>query len=142
MRLYTLLDASSVHDEDHGSFDVDPETGAVEVPQELGLLLHRTHIGGRKAWEDDAERSTRLAEEDLARRKDPATLLAAVEALAGNLAAAQQPPASASVAKPVTEMTYAELQGHAAGLGIDVKVVKKKAALLEAIAASSGPSAD
>jgi len=78
MRLYSRFGATQVSNEDFGDFDVDPDSGAVEVPPALGALLHNQHINGLRAWEDDAERTARLTAEELARRKDPATLLAAV----------------------------------------------------------------
>lgn len=80
MRLYTRLGASSVVHEDD-TFDVD-ENGAVEVPEPLGQRLHATHIDGKQAWETETERHTRLVAAEIERRRDPATLLAAVESLA------------------------------------------------------------
>lgn len=103
MRLYTLTGASGVTNEEHGSFEVDPETGILEVPEALGLVLHATHINGKAAWETDAERSTRIASEDLARRQDPATLLAAVEALTQKVAE----PAPEPVKEPARKQTPA-----------------------------------
>lgn len=91
MRLHSRLGASSVQHEQFGCFDVDAD-GVVDVPEPLGHILHSTHIGGQQAWETDAELAARLAAEDLARRKDPATLLAALEALTAKVAT-QQPPA-------------------------------------------------
>lgn len=85
MRLYSRTGAASVQHEEHGSFDVDPDSGAVEVPDELGELLQRQHFAGQRAWENDAERSTRLADEDLARRRDPGALYDLLEAKFGNL---------------------------------------------------------
>lgn len=103
MRLYTLTGATSVSNEDHGTFDVDPKTGAIEVPEALGRILHNVFLAGKRAWEDDVERAKRLADEELARRKDPATLLAAVEALtekvAGGGDSGSSEPAPAAPAK-------------------------------------------
>lgn len=96
MRLYTLTGAQSVTNEDHGTFDVDPATGAVEVPDALGRILHGTYFGGRRVWEDDAERSARLAAEDLERRRDPAVLYDLLQQRLG----ADTPAPSAPAAKP------------------------------------------
>lgn len=84
MKLYTRRDASSVIVGD----DTYPvgDDGTVEVPEDLGRRLRDTHVGGVKAWEDETERHARLLAEESERRKDPATLLAAVEALAAQVA--------------------------------------------------------
>jgi hypothetical protein len=97
MKLYTLTGASGVSNEDYGDFDVD-EDGSIEVPEAFGVLLRDSHIGGVKAWEDEIERFHRLAAEDVARRKDPATLLATVEKLVEQQQAAK--PARARARKP------------------------------------------
>lgn len=83
MKLYTLLNAAGVVDEDFGEFEVDAD-GSIEVPEDLGARLHAAHIGGQKAWETEAERHARLKTEDLERRRDPAALY---DLLAGHTAA-------------------------------------------------------
>lgn len=85
MRLYTRLGATIVRHPEFGEYVVDAD-GAVDVPEALGRRMHATHFDGRLAWEDDAERAARLAADEDARRKDPATLLAAVEALTATVA--------------------------------------------------------
>lgn len=74
MRVYSRTAASSVHHDEHGTYDIDPDTGLVEVPDELGELLMRQHVAGERAWENDAERHKRLADEEAARRRDPGAL--------------------------------------------------------------------
>lgn len=79
MRLYSRTDAAVV---EHGGTRYEPsEDGSFELPEELGLQLHAFHIGGKPMWETDIERQQRLISEELERRKDPATLLEAVEQL-------------------------------------------------------------
>lgn len=73
MRLYSLQGAESVQHEDE-SYDVDPETGAIEVPHDLGVHLHGLHIAGQKAWETDAERHDRIVAAELELRRDPASM--------------------------------------------------------------------
>lgn len=109
MRLYTLTGATQVDDPVHGSFEAGAE-GAFEFPNELSARLHAFHVGGEKAWETDAERADRLQAEQLERMRDPATLLAAVQALASHqadLATAMksQQPAPAEVLAPEVAAT-------------------------------------
>lgn len=80
MKLYSTDGATAVDDPELGLFPAD-EHGAIDVPIELYERLHGVHIAGRKLWESEDERHDRLEAEELARRKDPATLLAAVESL-------------------------------------------------------------
>lgn len=85
MKLYSLNGTSAVSDggdEDHDPtiYEAD-EDGAIEVPPELGERLHGTHIGGVPIWETDGERSVRLVNEEDERRRDPATMLASIEAI-------------------------------------------------------------
>jgi hypothetical protein len=80
MRLYTLTGASALDDPDYGHFEADDQ-GGFDFPNEVSDKLHRFHVDGRSAWETDIERQNRLMAEELERRKDPATLLEAVEML-------------------------------------------------------------
>ena len=88
MKLYTLHDASSVIVGEDTYPVVD---GIIEVPEALGVRLRDTHIGGQKTWEDEPQRHARLLAEEAERRKDPATLLAAVEALAAQVQQTRKP---------------------------------------------------
>jgi hypothetical protein len=78
MRLYTRTGATALDDPEYGHFDAD-EQGGFDLPEELSDRLHSFHLAGRPAWETDIERQRRLINEELERRKDPATLLDAVE---------------------------------------------------------------
>lgn len=80
MRLYTRTGATALDDPEHGHFDAD-EQGAFLLPEDLAERLRRFHVGGKPAWETDVERQRRLIHEEMERRKDPATLLDAVEQL-------------------------------------------------------------
>ena len=80
MKLYSRTGANSITHEEFGAFTVGKD-GSVNVPDEFGAYLHRQHVAGKPAWETEAERHARLMAEEVERRKDPATLLAAVEAL-------------------------------------------------------------
>lgn len=105
MRLYTRTGATAVDDPEFGTFEADEE-GGFDLPDDLSERLIRFHIDGRPAWETDTERQNRLIAEELERRKDPATLLEAVQQL---VAAAQalpaSPPAASQAAGDVTVTT-------------------------------------
>lgn len=98
MRLYTRTGATALDDPDYGHFDVDDE-GGFDFPDDVSGRLHRFHIGGRPTWETDVERQNRLINEEMERRRDPATLMAAVQQLvdaaqvAADHAPADKPPA-------------------------------------------------
>ncbi|WP_155589809.1 hypothetical protein [Streptomyces cavernae] len=92
MRLYTRTGATAVDDPEYGNFQADDE-GGFDLPDPLANRLHGFHINGRPAWETDLERQNRLIAEEIERRKDPATLLAAVQQL---VAAAQSLPQAAA----------------------------------------------
>lgn len=91
MRIYSRLGAGQVVTEGLEIVDgqvvtvpvaynpVDPALGLFDVPSDVYNHLMGLHLDGRKAWEDEVERTARLGAEEAARRKDPATLLAAVE---------------------------------------------------------------
>lgn len=80
MRLYSLTGASALDDPEFGHFDAE-EDGGFELPDDLAERLHKFHFAGRQSWEDQIERQARLMSEEMERRKDPATLLEAVELL-------------------------------------------------------------
>jgi hypothetical protein len=80
MRLYTRTGATALDHPVFGHYDAD-EHGGFDFPNELSDQLHGFASGGRPLWETDVERQRRLISEELERRKDPATLLQAVEQL-------------------------------------------------------------
>jgi hypothetical protein len=80
MRLYSRMGVITLDDPEYGTFTAD-ETGGFDFPDDVSDRLHAFHHAGRPMWETDIERQRRLIQEELDRRKDPATLLSAVEQL-------------------------------------------------------------
>lgn len=103
MRLYSRTGATALDDPEFGHFDAGPD-GSFDFPDDLSDRLHGFHVAGRPAWETDVERQHRLIAEELERRKDPASLLSAVEQLlAAAKATAQGEPADAGDGDGKTE---------------------------------------
>jgi hypothetical protein len=92
MRLYSCVGAVAHDDPEYGHFAAD-ERGGFDLPDDVSERLHAFHHAGRPLWETEIERGRRLVGEEMERRKDPATLLAAVEQLvqAASRTAAQEP---------------------------------------------------
>lgn len=80
MRLYSRTGATALDDPEYGHFDANDD-GGFDFPDDLSDRLHGFHAAGRPMWETDVERQQRLIAEELERRKDPATLLDAVQQL-------------------------------------------------------------
>jgi hypothetical protein len=80
MRLYTRTGAVALDDPEYGTFHAD-ENGGFDFPDEVSDRLHSFHHRGEPMWETDTERQRRQVVEEMERRKDPATLLSAVEQL-------------------------------------------------------------
>ena len=91
MRLYPRADQTTIDDPEWGHFDAGPD-GAFDLPEELAEQLRRFHVNKQPLWETDIERQNRLAAEELERRRDPMTLLAAVEQLVAAAATVQPEP--------------------------------------------------
>lgn len=89
MKLYSLNGTTGVSHGDE-TFEVS-EDGSFEFPDELGATLLNTHLDGKAVWETETGRVERLMAEEAERRKDPATLLAAVEALAARVNTEDEP---------------------------------------------------
>lgn len=107
MRLYTRTGVSALDDPEYGHFDADPQ-GGFDFPAPLGDKLHRFHAGGQPLWETDIERQQRLIGEELERRKDPATLLDAVQQIVAAAQSASNPaPAPAPAAKRASKRASA-----------------------------------
>lgn len=74
MRLYNTEGAAQVDDPEYGTFKPG-ETGAFDgLPDGMYAKLH-----GRPGWENEAERTARLAAEQMEKLRDPATMLAELQ---------------------------------------------------------------
>jgi hypothetical protein len=98
MRLYTRTGATALDDPEYGHFEANAD-GAFDLPDDVSGRLHSFHIGGKPAWETDIERQARLFAEEAERRKDPASLLDAVEQIMRAAQATQTAPEPAPTAK-------------------------------------------
>ena len=104
MRLYSRIDANAVSHA--GQLYKPGDEGAFDVPEHIGRELVTFHAGGRPLWETDISRQNRLIGDEMARRKDPATLYEAVELILKAAQAATSPepqaktPVKAAAAKP------------------------------------------
>jgi hypothetical protein len=94
MRLYTRTGATALDDPEYGHFEASPD-GGFDFPDDLSDRLHRFHVRGRPSWETDVERQHRLMAEEMERRRDPATLMDAVQklVLAAQAVTPAEPPA-------------------------------------------------
>jgi hypothetical protein len=100
MRLYSRTDAASVSD--GGKTYKAAKDGSFDLPDELAARLHGFATAGKPQWETDVERQNRLIAEEIERRKDPATLLDAVQQIvkaAQSVAPPEAEPAKAPAVK-------------------------------------------
>lgn len=79
MDLYSLVGADAHVDPEYGRFAPDPETSAFHFPDEVSDVLGGFAVKGRKLWETEEQRADRMHGLDLARRRDPATMLSMQE---------------------------------------------------------------
>jgi hypothetical protein len=101
LRLYSRTDAAAITD--GGETYKAGKDGAFDLPDELAARLHAFATAGKPQWETDIERQNRLIAEEIERRKDPATLLDAVQQIvkAAQAAAPAEPaPAKAEAKVP------------------------------------------
>lgn len=123
MRLYTRTGATALDDPEFGHFEAAPD-GSFEFPDELSDRLVRFHRRGQPMWETQIDQQARMGSEDLARRRDPATLYSAVDGLVaqfarlaeglGAVAPGGQQPAAGPSAEAAAEL--AELRQQLADL--------------------------
>jgi hypothetical protein len=98
MRLYSRTDVASVT---HGGTRYTPaDDGGFDLPPDVTDLLHSSAVGGQKQWETSIERQRRQVAEEMERRKDPATLLAAVEQIMALAEQGAKPQAPVAKAQP------------------------------------------
>jgi hypothetical protein len=121
MRLYTRTGATALTDPDTGRIYEADAQGGFDFPDDLSDRLHRFAVRGQRMWETDIERQRRLMSEELERRKDPATLLSAVEQILNAAKAAQ------SVAAPAAPVVDAAASA-ADSPGLVAKQTRKRAA--------------
>jgi len=110
MRLYSRTGQTALSDPEAGQFTAGEDFG-FDLPENLFEQL-RTF----PQWETEVERQQRLVAEEIERRKDPATLLAAVEQIMklaqGN--AAPQPAPEPPAAPPTAARPPAKAKAAAA----------------------------
>jgi len=78
MRLYSLVGADAHVDPEYGRFTPD-EAGGYDFPDEVSDQIGGFAVKGRKLWETEPERADRLHGMEMARRRDPASMLTAME---------------------------------------------------------------
>lgn len=77
MRLYSRTGAVALDHDEYGHFEPEDD-GGFDFPNELSDELHSFAANG---WETAVERQQRLIAEEMERRRDPATLMEAVQQL-------------------------------------------------------------
>lgn len=106
MRLYTRTGATALTDPATGIVYEADEHGGFDFPDDLSDQLHRFAVRGKPMWESDVEQQNRLGREEMARRRDPASLYDAVAQLmsaAQSVQAVSVAPADAEVTAPVVK---------------------------------------
>lgn len=138
-RLFSLVNAGAVDDPEYGHFEPGPDHGGFDMPDELSDRLHSFHHRkGRQLWETEEQRAERTHGLEMARRRDPASMLAAMEdnqalvrqlaELTAHLAAGQLGAVPAAAEPAVTALTA------------QVEALTAKLAEMEARSASPGHS--
>jgi hypothetical protein len=79
MRLYSLIGAIAHEDPGYGHFEADPDDGSFTFPDDVSDVLATTGVKGRKLWETEEDRAGRLHGMEMARRRDPASMLEVME---------------------------------------------------------------
>ena len=105
MRLYSLIGATAVTDPASAKQYEPGDDGGFDLPDPLATAQLAFHSAGKPMWETGPQRRERLLGEELERRKDPATLLDAVNQLvaAAQATRAPEPAAKAQAAKPAAK---------------------------------------
>lgn len=111
MRLYTRTGATVLDDPDHGHFEADDQ-GGFDFPDDLSDRLHGFAVGGRPLWETEVERQRRLMAEEMERRRDPATLMEAVQQLVNAAKTVAPQPEAKAPAKRVAKRAAADPKGE------------------------------
>lgn len=103
MRLYSRTGAVAVDDGEYGHFDASQD-GGFDFPDDLSDRLHKFGSKAGPDWETDIERQQRLIVEEMERRKDPSTLLSAVEQIVAAARTVGTAPAQPEAAPVETAM--------------------------------------
>ncbi|MCX4750905.1 hypothetical protein OG455_41225 [Kitasatospora sp. NBC_01287] len=104
MRLYSRTGATALDDPEYGHFEADAD-GGFDLPDPLAAREHGFAVRGARIWETDIERQHRLIAEEVERRKDPATLLQAVEQLVNAQSNFREQSAAETPAKRTSKRT-------------------------------------
>ncbi len=78
MRLYSLVGADS-HVTPDGTRYIPDEAGGFDFPDEVSDPIEGCAVKGKRLWETEADRVERLHGMEMARRRDPASMLTAME---------------------------------------------------------------
>jgi hypothetical protein len=78
MRLYSLMGADS-HVTPDGTRYTPDDAGGFDFPDEVSDPIERCAVKGRRMWETEGERADRMHGMEMARRRDPASMLTAME---------------------------------------------------------------
>jgi hypothetical protein len=118
MRLYSLIGAIAHEDPEFGHFEADPDDGSFLFPDDVSDVLVTTGVKGRKLWETEEDRAGRLHGLELARRRDPASMLEVMEtnaALTRQLTEVMTQLAAMQLAQGGAPATAAPLEAQAGG---------------------------
>jgi hypothetical protein len=126
MRLYSHTGAVAI-DAPEGHFEPDEDGGFDGLPDAVFSRLHHSAVKGRRHWEDEVERSERMHGDDLARKRDPASIHDALSELA-------------VVTKQLAALQLA--QAHAGGVTVPEDPQDEAAALRRRLAELEGGTAN
>jgi hypothetical protein len=132
MRLYSRTGATAI-DAPEGHFEPEDDGGFGSLPDAVFGRLHGSAVKGRKHWESETERSDRLHGEDMARKRDPASVHDALSELA-------------VVTKQLAALQLAQAQANGVTVPVDpadeAAALKRRLAELEGGTPKGGPEAE
>jgi hypothetical protein len=79
MRLYSLVGAIAHEDPEYGHFEADEADGSFAFPDDVSDVLVTLAVRGKRLWETEEQRAERMHGLEMARRRDPASVLTAME---------------------------------------------------------------
>lgn len=107
MRIYSRTGATLLDHPEVGQITADDD-GGFDLPHEVAETLLRFGVGGKPLFEDELQRNQRILREEMERRRDPATLMAAMQRLVEATEAAADKPAAKRPAKKTAAAPPAE----------------------------------